>query len=301
MKKVSLLVFLICISGILPSVSSGKDLPKIAVWDLSAGDINPSYAQDLTSILVSEISKLKKYEVYSQENVRVLAGWTAERMQLGCTDTKCLTALGQMDIAKLISGRVGKIGNRYSVSLNLFDTQNAKAENAVSEFGASEGELIDLVQVAVRKLLGEEVVSSKIEQRPSPSTASEIGRDGRFIAYINGIVSDTRSNLMWAAKDNGSNINWANAKSYCENYRGGGYSDWRLPTQDELAGLYGSGETGKNGYKLTNLIELTSCCPWASETRGSEAAFFGFIDGGRYWSLKSIDSVTRVLPVRSGK
>ena len=146
-------IFLSLILTFVATVSAGKDLPKIAVWDLNAGNINPSYAQDLTSILVSEITKLGKYEVYSQENVRTLAGWTAERMTLGCTDTKCLTALGQMDIAKLISGRAGKIGNRYSVSLNLFDTQNAKAENAVSEFGGSEDELIDLVQVAVRKLL----------------------------------------------------------------------------------------------------------------------------------------------------
>jgi len=69
-------------------------------------------------------------------------------------------------------------------------------------------------------------------------TTGETARDGRFIAYSNGIVSDTRTNLMWAAKDNGSGINWANAKSYYENYRGGGYTDWRMPTQDELAGLY---------------------------------------------------------------
>jgi hypothetical protein len=68
--------------------------------------------------------------------------------------------------------------------------------------------------------------------RPSISGASEIGRDGRFIAYDNGTVLDTKTNLMWAAKDNGSDINWSNAKSYCENYRGGGYKDWRMPTQD---------------------------------------------------------------------
>ncbi len=78
-------------------------------------------------------------------------------MKLGCSSTQCLTALGQMDIAKLISGSVGKIGNRYSVSLNLFDTQNAKAEDAISEFCRSEDELIELVQVAVRKLLGAEI------------------------------------------------------------------------------------------------------------------------------------------------
>jgi formylglycine-generating enzyme required for sulfatase activity len=178
---------------LVATVSIGKDLPKIAVWDLTAGDINPSYAQDLTSILVSEVSKLGKYEVYSQDNVRTLAGWTAERMQLGCTDTKCLTALGQMDISKLISGRVGKIGNRYSVSLNLFDTQNAKAENAVSEFGRSEDELIELVQVAVRKLLGDDILSvapsALVKAQPQPSSVPPAWKDfvtGIELVFIKG-------------------------------------------------------------------------------------------------------------------
>jgi len=294
-SSISLSLILILVA----TVSAGKDVPKIAVWDLEARNTPATHAKELTSILVSELSKLGKYEVYSQDNVRTLAGWTAERMQLGCTDTKCLTALGQMDIAKLISGSVGKIGNRYSVSLNLFDTQSAKAENAVSEFGRSEDELIELVQGAVRKLLGVEGSPTRVEQRPSPSSGSEIGRDGRFIPYNNGTVLDTRTNLMWAAKDNGSNIIWSNAKSYCENHRGGGYSDWRMPTQDELAGLYDSAVT--NRYSLTNLIELTACCPWASERSGSEAALFNFETGKRLWPSQYGYYYLRALPVRSGK
>lgn len=130
-----------------------KDLPKIAVWDLLAGNIPATYAQDLTAILVSEIARLKKYEVYTQENIRTIAGWTAEKMKLGCTDTKCLLTLGQMDINSLISGRVGKIGDTYTISLNLFDTQNARAENAVSDFCRSENELIGLIQRTALKLL----------------------------------------------------------------------------------------------------------------------------------------------------
>src|SRR5450759_5331903 len=75
------------------------------------------------------------------------------------------------------------------------------------------------------------------------ATAGETARDGRFIAYDNGTVLDTKTNLMWAAKDNGSDVDWGGAKSYCKNYRGGGYKDWRMPTQDELAGLYDMAKT----------------------------------------------------------
>jgi len=145
-------------------------------------------------------------------------------------------------------------------------------------------------------------------KRPSVSTAGETGRDGRFIAYDNGTVQDTRTNLMWAAKDNGSDINWANAKSYCEKYRGGGYTDWRMPTQDELAGLYDAAKSrpvacnrGYNMHVATELIDITCVAPWASETLGSGAAFFSFLNGQRYWDPQSFDYNNRALPVRSGK
>jgi hypothetical protein len=137
--------------------------------------------------------------------------------------------------------------------------------------------------------------------------AGEKARDGRFIAYDNGTVLDTQTNLMWAAKDNGSTITWANAKSYCGNYRGGGYTDWRMPTLDELAGLYDAAKTYSpageyHGYfnvHLTELIQLSSCCAWTSETRGFEAAIFIFYDGTRNWIGQS--GYYLALPVRSSK
>jgi uncharacterized caspase-like protein len=133
-----------------------------------------------------------------------------------------------------------------------------------------------------------------------------VNKNGRFIAYYNGTVLDTKTNLMWASKDNGSQINWANAKSYCENYRGGGYTDWRMPTQYELAGLYAEPVFDKNGYSPTNLIKVTQCCPWASETRssffGSDAAYFSNYRRVTDWKSQSSDYIgLRVLPVRYAK
>ncbi len=127
----------------------------------------------------------------------------------------------------------------------------------------------------------------------------------RFLDLKDGTVLDTRTNLMWAAKDNGADINWQNARSYCEHYRGGGYNDWRMPTQDELAGLYDSSRSRRTacGYDagITELLDLTCSWVWASETRGSVAAGFDFYHGERYWSNASFVYSYRALPVRSGK
>ena len=42
---------------------------------------------------------------------------------------------------------------------------------------------------------------------------------------------------MWAGKDNGRAVIWHTAASYCRTLRLAGYSNWRLATLDELAGL----------------------------------------------------------------
>jgi len=131
--------------------------------------------------------------------------------------------------------------------------------------------------------------------------AVEKVKDIRFIAHKNGTVFDAKMNLTWAAKDNGSDINWENAQSYCENYRGGGYTNWRMPTQDELKGLFDSSIIGNDDYHLTPLITLTASCLWASETRRNAAAYFNFRYGTRHLTHQSNNLNGRVLPVRDNK
>ena len=150
----------------------------------------------------------------------------------------------------------------------------------------------------------EEKAKSSRKTAAKMFTVKEIGAAGRFVAYDDGTVLDKESGLMWAAMDNGKNINWQGAKSYCENYREGGYTDWRMPKQNELAGVYDSGKSyntacGGNVH-LTELIRLTCSWVWALETHNSDAAYFGFRTGYRGWNPQSLGSY-RTLPVRFGK
>jgi hypothetical protein len=139
------------------------------------------------------------------------------------------------------------------------------------------------------------------------ATAREVRKDRRFIAYDNGTVLDTSSNLMWAAKDSGNDISWTDAKSYCQDYRAGGFKNWRMPTQTELIGLYedepktyDNPVKSPDRYNLTTLITLTDCCPWTSGVTGSNAYRLNFTN--RSWRVTPMSSGKgRVLPVRSVK
>lgn len=117
----------------------------------------------------------------------------------------------------------------------------------------------------------------------------------RFITYGGGTVLDTVTNLMWANMSIGDGITWPEAKSYCENYRGGGYMDWRMPTLDEMEGLYKS-------ESFKDVIEISRWFLWASEARVIEAATFDFRNGERLLLLpSSLNQYHGVLPVRSCK
>jgi hypothetical protein len=131
-----------------------------------------------------------------------------------------------------------------------------------------------------------------------------LSQDGRFIIYDDGTVFDRKTELMWAAKDNGSNLNWFQAKTFTENFRGGGFADWRMPTVAELETLYDgrrsqSVDCGGAPVHVVDPVRLTCRYVWSSERQGNEFAFFFFDRGYARFYPMSWDGL-RVLPVRLG-
>jgi len=161
-----------------------------------------------------------------------------------------------------------------------------------------------------------------MERSNATGKTMEIKNDGRFIAYDDGTVLDTKTNLMWAAKDSGGlkkNISSRSARKYCESYRAGGYSDWRMPTINELQSLadrsksrvftcsnYDFSPPYNQIHVATELIDFSCFSIWASETGMISAYYFSFINLKPDWISEDYLSGgggpgTRALPVRSVK
>jgi hypothetical protein len=105
------------------------------------------------------------------------------------------------------------------------------------------------------------------------------GQDSAKVAS-NDCWKDSATGLVWAIKDNGANVNWDLASEYCRNLRLGGYSDWRLPTIDELEGIYDRSLAKQ--YKAKGPIELSDSRVWSGTTNASgEVWSFFFSYGGR--------------------
>jgi hypothetical protein len=99
-------------------------------------------------------------------------------------------------------------------------------------------------------------------------------------ADIKAFWNDSATGLTWTVKDNGSSVSPNQAGDYCRSLRSGGYSDWRLPTIEELEALYDS-KLSKQ-YKAKGPIELGDSCVLSGTTNSSgEVWSFCFNYGGR--------------------
>ena len=74
--------------------------------------------------------------------------------------------------------------------------------------------------------------------------------------------------------DNASNLNWATAKTTCENLTAFGKSDWYLPSRLELNAIY------KQSYLISGLSETEIVKYWSSTAKDATYAFTQRLDYG---------------------
>lgn len=125
--------------------------------------------------------------------------------------------------------------------------------------------------------------------------------NGRFVDNGDGTVNDIETGLMWAAQDNGQDIDFHDAELYCKSFSAGGFTDWRLPDIEELKALFDAKEMNKNGHGINSKIGLSSCCPWSSYDSTGVSSLLDFRTGKEIWGFKGDTELLRALPVRGGE
>jgi len=103
-----------------------------------------------------------------------------------------------------------------------------------------------------------------------------------------GTWKDGATGLLWAAKDNGSDMSWDQANAYCQNLELAGQTEWRLPELNELKTLYD--RSLKKQYKVKDPIELDGATVWSGSRNKS----------GDAWSLNFFNGGTSMSPTRGG-
>jgi hypothetical protein len=117
-----------------------------------------------------------------------------------------------------------------------------------------------------------------------------------FISNGDGTISQTEYGLMWQRTGSDPNmLTWEQGRDYCETLSDAGYTDWHLPTMNELKGLvycsngretplddYEDCGTGYSSPTINSLFAVQGSGYWTSRVDGSAAWFVRFSDGNTY-------------------
>ena len=125
--------------------------------------------------------------------------------------------------------------------------------------------------------------SPPTDRTPAPQETTPVPVDA-VVAW-----TDPATGLMWTKKDNGVDVTWQEATTYCQNLQIGSQSDWRLPTIDELKGIFDSSinapdrSTGGQAvpWQVKGSLSLSAWGEWSSSQGNApgQAWVFGFGSG----------------------
>jgi len=108
--------------------------------------------------------------------------------------------------------------------------------------------------------------------------------------------TDPATLITWITADNGANVTWDEADAYCTNLSLGGYTDWRLPTIEELNSIY---DANAGDQHVKGNLKLSSGYQWSSSRKGTrEARIFDFMVGRPSYKLLALRTFNRTLCVR---
>jgi hypothetical protein len=123
-------------------------------------------------------------------------------------------------------------------------------------------------------------------------------REARKKERRDGVYADFKHGVMWRRQDNSKDVTWSAAMRHCEDLEYGGWSDWRLPTIEELDALQAI--WSRAAFKTIDPIRLSDCCPWSSsEIDEAEAWNYNFRFRRPFEGQKGFSYGLRALCVRT--
>ncbi len=157
-----------------PPAPVAAEKPKILFLDLQCTIVDPAVVETISDLVGAELGQHKKYDVITTQDLRQMAKLEVEKQKSGCSDMDCLSELaGAMGARYVVYGKVGQLAEQTIITLNLFDSDEAKAVDRAVISAPSLGKVPELLPAAVAKLMGEkELAPPPPKPVPEPAPAA---------------------------------------------------------------------------------------------------------------------------------
>lgn len=222
--KNQILIFLFVVSCSL-IFSQEQDQPRLAVVKFITN--NNIRAQEISNIVrdlvESKMISRGEYEVVTQSQIDRLMKNQKIQLDFVSSDENLKKLLLQ-NIHYLVIGTLGFMDNTCAITVKLLDVKTGKFINSASE--VIKDDISALFEGT--SALAYDLIDDRLEDTYE---IGDIGQGGGLIFYIEDGNYLECSELL-------EEVNWNDAFAVAENFQGGGYDDWYLPTKEELNYIY---------------------------------------------------------------
>ena len=217
MKKLCVFVLMLFV---VASAGFAQKSIAVSTFDITGGAVSSEEAEAITELFISELVATGKVNVVDRANFDKVI----EEMKFQSSDwsnSEKTIALGNAVNANMVvRGQIIKLGSKMYLSSTIIDLKTANVLSSAREQFNSLDDIFGLLTNFATKTV--EGLLLKI---------GDIGPGGGIVFYIEGKKAYEVSEILGEA-------NWETAKTIAKNFRGGGYSDWYLPTKDQLNLVY---------------------------------------------------------------
>lgn len=229
------------------------------------------------SILIGRYNIEKQY--FPIENMQI-ENWAKRFELIG----KCFLKLN-LDDARILKTQGGDKFDLYA-KLECIK-KSLSVENYYIQWN---GNKYDLVIEKLQLKINLPSVSNHDEFKWAKSICNKFKDNG------NGTITDNATGLIWQQKTAGT-MNWDDAMKYCKNLKLGSYSDWRLPSIEELLSIVDL-NLKKPKIDTAYFPDAKSSFYWSASSYAynNEAAWgVGFYSGDSHYGYKSAFFCVRAL------
>ena len=193
LQHIIVVLFLFLLSSVIQAETTKQEKPRLLVVPLKAmKGIDQDDATLLTDVLSVEIYRSGIFTILNRDDMKAVLTEKEFEVAIGCDDNICLLEnVAKLSVNKLIAGNIGKLGNKYIISLRLI---NADGHNEVMEKESCNCE-IEVLDKAIEKLsykllkyLGVEVAtfgSIRVESKPP---MAKINVDGTHLGTTPDVI-----------------------------------------------------------------------------------------------------------------
>jgi tetratricopeptide (TPR) repeat protein len=275
------------------------NIDRAITFSKKAYELNPN-SSDCISTLAWSYFKGTKYEkaYYTIEKLADKKGRVSRRHESRWKQIILKLPKGTFSL-KIVSPSNGHITKEDHVSLKVIVSPNSylsvnkspyrllKTNTFTSKFVLDPGD--NHITVAAKKYLyGEETIRQSIK-----ITWNKYEDNG------DGTVTDLTTGLMWTKKTIVRTI-WKKAKEVCRRLTIGGYSDWRLPTRNELKTIIKNGKL-IDTPKRTYFPDIDHYNYWTSESINKDYAWTFYFRGGKFKQYGKWYHDAKAIAVRNVK